>query len=85
MAPLMVSASGFVIASLSVGGTQTAEKPEVKARIAMKESSSWDGKPYPCNGYTTGVGADFATKVSFATSLALWHHLRRQGADVRQK
>jgi hypothetical protein len=46
MKVLNICASLLVLATTFASVAHAADKPEIKAKVALKESASWDGTPY---------------------------------------
>lgn len=62
----------FAVASSIVTQAHAAEKPEIKAKVAMKESVSWDGAPY--NSYPQGQPQLTVLEITIPPHTALpWH------------
>jgi quercetin dioxygenase-like cupin family protein len=73
MKVLNICASLLVIATTLASVAHAADKPEIKAKVALKESVSWDGTPY--EPYPKGQPQLTILEITIPPHTALpWHH-----------
>lgn len=73
MKALNICASLLVIATTLASVAHAADKPEIKAKVALKESVSWDGTPY--EPYPKGQPQLTILEITIPPHTALpWHH-----------
>jgi quercetin dioxygenase-like cupin family protein len=72
MKVLTVCASLLVLTAATSSVTSAADKPEIKAKVAMKEVASWDGTPY--KSYPKGQPQLTVLEITIPPHTALpWH------------